>query len=111
MNSITITGRNYITVQSKIEYFEGMLTNYGLPMFKSRLDLILHCLELTPVETKLKPAEIRRMRMYSNTSVRMEESFYLGSQMLLYVGTESAPIFPHVLRFFTVYKEFLKEIE
>lgn len=111
MNSVTIAGRNYLTVQSKIDYFTGMLNNYGLPMFKSRLELVLHCLQLTPVEEKANPEELKRRRMYQNTGERMEEAFYLGSQMLLSLGTEKAPIYPQVLRHFTGYQQYLIEEE
>jgi len=109
MNSVTIAGRNYLTVQSKIEHFTGMLNNYGLPMFKNRLELVLHCLQLTPLEEKIKPEEIKRRRMYQNTGERMEEAFYLGSMLFLYMGTEKAPIYSQVLRHFSGYQQYLIE--
>ena len=78
-------------------------------MFKSRLGLVLHCLQITPVEEKIRPEEIKRRRMYQNTGERMEESFYLGSMMLLYLGTEKAPVYSQVLRNFAGYQQYLIE--
>lgn len=101
--------KNKISIQSKIEYFAGMLDNYGKPMFKSRFSLIRHCINLTAKEEPVSPEEIRKRREFQNTGQKMEEGFLIGSELLLLMGTEKAPLFPEVLKQFNYYKQFLKE--